>query len=306
MAEATAVSPDGRITDYCTGIWNEAQAEEWARVVDFVHSQGAVAGIQIAHAGRKASDDLYQKTLPAERGGWETIGPSPIAVDGMVPPREMTLEDISRVIADFGTAAKRAVQAGFKVIEIHAAHGYLLHEFISPLSNQRTDDYGGILENRARFTMEVVREVRASIPDEIALFIRFSATDWEEGGVTPEETATISQWCAAEGVDLSDLSSGGLLKAIFIPAPPGYQVPFAEIVKKKANILTAAVGKIHSPQQAEEILQEEKADAIFLGRELMRNPRFAFQAASELGDTIDYLPDSYRGIFPPPRKDDHK
>lgn len=280
MVEATAVSPEGRITAQCVGIWNDHQRDLWKPVTEFVKQQGAVPAIQLAHAGRKASDDLYQKTLPISKGGWQTIGPSVLAVEGLDPPREMTKDDIARVTQDFAVAAQRSIDAGFEVIEIHAAHGYLLHEFLSPLSNIRTDEYGGSLENRARFTIEVVKAVRKVIGESVPLFVRFSATDYVEGGFTPTETAIVSNWCHEAGADLFDISSGGLLRSIFISSSPGYQVPFAEQVKKDFNLLTAAVGKITTPEQAEEILQSEKADAVFVGRQMINDPHFANRAAN--------------------------
>lgn len=280
MVEATAVSPEGRITAQCVGIWNDHQRDLWKPVTAFVKSQGAVSAIQLAHAGRKASDDLYQKTLPIEKGGWETIGPSELAVEGLVLPRAMTKADITRVINDFADAARRAIEAGFEVIEIHAAHGYLLHEFLSPLSNIRDDEYGGSLENRARFTIQVVKAVRQIIGESVPLFVRFSATDYVEGGFTPDETAIVSKWCHEAGADLFDISSGGLLRSIFISSSPGYQVPFAEQVRKEAGVLTAAVGKITTPEQAEEILESGKADAVFVGRQMINDPHFANRAAN--------------------------
>ncbi len=299
MMEATGVSPEGRITSECTGIWNDAQRDRWARVVDFVHSQGAAAGMQLAHSGRKGSDyrgftAAAGKTKPVSEGGWIPVGPSAIACPGLDVPRELTIAGIDAIVDDFGTAARRAVDAGFDVIEIHAAHGYLLHSFLSPLSNQRTDDYGGSLENRARMLLRVVDRIREVIPESMPLFVRFSATDWTDDGWTPEETATVAGWAKQHGADLFDISSGGLVRDIFISVYPGYQVGLAETVRTLGGVLVAAVGKITTAEQAEGILAEGRADAVFLGRELTRDPHFTLRAAHELGADIDYVPLSFR------------
>lgn len=294
MVEATAISPIGRITAHCAGIWNDHQRDLWKPVASFIESQGSVPAIQIAHAGRKASDDMNEKALPLDQGGWETIGPSALAVDGLTVPRVMTTEDIAQVVQEFADAARRSVDAGFKVIEIHAAHGYLLHEFLSPLSNIREDHYGGSLENRARFLLEVVKVVREAMGPDLPLFVRFSATDWVDDGWTPEETAIVAKWCQELGADLFDISSGGLLRSIFISSTPGYQVPFSETVKNEGKVLTAAVGKITTAEQAEQILREEKADAIFIGRQLINDPHFPLRAAHELGVEVDYRPVPHR------------
>jgi 2,4-dienoyl-CoA reductase-like NADH-dependent reductase (Old Yellow Enzyme family) len=295
MMEATGVSPEGRITSECTGIWNDAQRDRWSRVVDFVHSQGAKAGLQLAHAGRKASDyrgftTAAGKTKPESEGGWIPVSPSPIACPGMAVPQELDSQGIKKIIDDFGQAAVRAIEAGFDVIEIHAAHGYLLHSFLSPLANERHDDYGGSLENRARLLIEIVERIRSLIPEETPLFIRFSATDWVEGGWTVEDTATVASWTQEKGADFFDISSGGLLRDIFIAVSPGYQVPLTESVRKLGHVNASAVGKITTPQQAENIIASGKADAIFLGRKFTSEPHFALRAAHELGVAIDYCP----------------
>lgn len=300
MMEATGVSPEGRITSECAGLWNDAQRDRWKRVVDFVHSQGAAAGIQLAHSGRKGSDyrgftAAAGRTKPASEGGWRTVSPTALACPGMDAPLELDRAGIDKVVDDFGSAAVRAVAAGFDVIEIHAAHGYLLHSFLSPLSNTRTDAYGGSLENRARVLLRIIDRVREVVPESIALFVRFSATDWvDDGGWTPEDTATVAGWAFEHGADFFDISSGGLVRDIFISVSPGYQVPLTERVRDLAAVPAAAVGKITTPAQAEAILAEGRADAIFLGRELTRDPHFALRAAHELGVEIDYVPLSFR------------
>jgi len=299
VVEATGISPEARITTECAGIWNDAQRDRWSRVVDFVHRQNARIGIQLAHAGRKASDygvDTAQSggTKPAEEGGWTTVAPSPIPFTGMDTPSELDSSGIAKVLDDFATAAQRAVAAGFDVIEIHAAHGYLLHQFLSPLSNARTDGYGGSLENRARLLLEVVDRIRGVIPETTPLFVRFSGTDWIDGGWTVDETACVARWANERGADFFDISSGGLTGDIFISVSPGYQVPLTERVRELGGVLASAVGKITSPDQAERILADGRADAVFLGRELIRDPHFALRAAHELGAQIDYVPLPFR------------
>ncbi|TXN32641.1 NADH:flavin oxidoreductase/NADH oxidase [Lacisediminihabitans profunda] len=298
MVEATAVTPEGRITSECAGLWNDAQRDRWARVTSFVHSQGALAGIQLAHAGRKASD--YRgftaeagRTKPAAEGGWVPVSASAIPCPGMDVPHELDLDEIKALVDAFGEAAVRSLEAGFDVIEIHAAHGYLLHSFLSPLSNERTDGYGGSLENRARLLLEIVARIRSVAPT-TPLFVRFSGTDWADGGWTPEETAQVASWAADAGADFFDISSGGLIRDIFISVSPGYQVPLTETVRRLGGVKAAAVGKITTPEQAEQILVDGRADAIFLGRELTRDPHFALRAAHVLGETIDYVPLPFR------------
>lgn len=300
IVEATAVSFDGRITVHDTGIWNDEQRDAWADIVEFITEHGAVAGIQLAHAGRKASvrpDWNFAGAagpMPESEGGWIPIAPSAIPFDDTsTTPREMTLEDIDRVVDDFKTAAQRSVDAGFKVLEIHAAHGYLVHEFLSPLSNTRTDEYGGSLENRARLLLRIVDVVREVAGKDIAVFVRFSATDWADGGWTPEETTTVATWCYDHDVDLFDISTGGNVIGVTIPTGPNYQVPFSEQVKHDANVPTAAVGLITEPAQANDIIVSGQADAVLLGREHMRDPHFALRAAAELDIEIDYWPHQY-------------
>lgn len=302
MAEATAVVPEGRISPWCPGIWEDDQQEAWKRVVDFIHSQGAKAGIQLAHAGRKAS--TYREwsgsgSVPVEDGGWTTVAPSPIAFPGYAEPNGLSTDEINDVVYAFGQSAARALAAGFDVLEIHAAHGYLIHQFLSPLSNDRTDDYGGSNVNRARLLLNVVREVRAIAGPDVPLFVRVSATDWmEPEGWTLEDTVTLAAWLREAGADLIDTSSGGLLPGASIPVGPGYQVPHAAAVSERSGILTAAVGQIVDGPQAEAIVSSGKAAAVFAGREFLRDPRFALRAAHELGVEVDYWPAPFRrGTF---------
>ncbi|MGA0568855.1 NADH:flavin oxidoreductase/NADH oxidase [Rathayibacter sp. KR2-224] len=297
IAEATAVSPEGRITDRDTGIWNDEQADAWRPIADFVASQGAVPGIQLAHAGRKAStwspwgEDGRDGTVPIELGGWPALAPSAVAYEGLAVPRELDSEGIERVVLDFADAARRAVRAGFRMVEIHAAHGYLLHEFLSPVSNLRTDDYGGTLENRARLLLRVVASVREAIGD-LPLFVRFSASDWAPTGWDVDACASVARWCADAGADLFDVSSGGNVPAS-IPVGPGYQIPFAARIKKLTGLPVSAVGIITESRQASDIITSGQADAVSLARELLRDPHFPLRAAHELGVDLDYWPGQY-------------
>jgi 2,4-dienoyl-CoA reductase-like NADH-dependent reductase (Old Yellow Enzyme family) len=288
IAEATAVSPEGRITPGCAGLWSDAQIEPWARVARFVEAHGAVAGIQLAHAGRKASaarpwDGARQ--LAPETGGWETIGPSPIAFGANLPraPREMSLGDIRRVQHDFVAAAQRALIAGFHLLEFHSAHGYLSHSFLSPLSNHRTDAYGGDFEGRTRFTLETAAALRAAWPDALPFAVRLSCTDWMEGGWTIEESVELARRLRALGADLVDCSSGGSSPAAKPPYAAGWQVPFAERIRGEAGIATAAVGLITEPAQADAIVREGRADVVLLARQFLREPHWPIRAARELG-----------------------
>lgn len=295
VTEATAVTPDGRISPQDTGIWTDEQAEVWARIVRFLHAQGAAAGIQLAHAGRKASTYRpwaeQRGTVPPAEGGWEPAGPSPVPFPGYATPRALDSAGVEKVVADFVAAARRSVDAGFDVIEIHAAHGYLLHEFLSPLSNERTDSYGGSLENRARLLLDVVRGVRAAIGERV-LFVRFSATDWTEGGWGEDDTATVAGWAAEAGADLFDISTGGNVQAS-IPTESGYQVRFATHVRDAVDAPVSAVGLITDPEAAEEIVRSGRADAIMMGREFLRDPHIVLRAAAQLGATIDYTAPQY-------------
>lgn len=297
MVEATAISPEGRISPEDSGIWSDSHAEAFKRITAFILEQGSVAGIQLAHAGRKASTAAPWdggREVAIEAGGWQTIAPSAIKFAEDYPqPREMTIEDIEQVEKDFVAAAKRAVDAGFQVVEVHAAHGYLLHEFLSPLSNTRTDEYGGSLENRMRFPLAVAKGVRDTVPDDLPVFVRISATDWVEGGWNIDQSIEFSRQLKEIGIDLIDVSSGGNVPDASIAVGPGYQVPFAKEIRARAAIKTAAVGIITEPRQAEQILQSEEADAIFVAREFLRDPYLAFRAARELAGEVD-VPKQYR------------
>lgn len=285
LTEATAVSPEGRISPADTGIWNDEQRDAWAGIVDFVHGQGATAGMQLAHAGRKASTRPPfegRGAVPPEEGGWQTVGPSDVAFPGLPVPRELTASEIDRVVEDFARAARRARGAGFDVLEIHAAHGYLLHEFLSPLSNQRTDEYGGSFENRTRLLLRVVEAVRSVVPSDTPVLVRISATDWVEGGWSGDDSVALARLLGEAGVDLVDVSSGGNALAD-IPVEPGYQVPFARRVRQEADLPTGAVGLITEPKQAEEILASGAADVVLLARAMLRDPHWPLRAAHELG-----------------------
>ena len=304
IAEASAVSPEGRITDKDTGIWSDEQVQGWARVVDFLHEHGATAGIQLAHAGRKASTwpawgTTERGTVPADRGGWTAVAPSTIAFPGYAEPVALDLAGIDQIVADFTASARRALTAGFDVLEVHAAHGYLLHQFLSPLSNDRIDEYGGPLANRARLLLRVVEAVRAEIGDQVPLLVRFSGTDYAEDGWTVEETAVVAGWARAAGADFFDISSGGNVTGVTIPLSPGYQVPLARSVKENAQVPVNAVGLIVTARQAAEIVESGAADAVMLGREFLRDPHFALRAAAELGVMVDYWPGQYeRATWP--------
>lgn len=301
LTEATSVSPEGRISIADLGIWKDEQIEKFKEITDFIHENGSIAGIQLAHAGRKASFDIpwqNPQQLPAANGGWETLAPSAEKFNPTdKTPIALTIEGIEKVKADFKAATIRSMKAGFKVIEIHAAHGYLLHQFLSPISNKRTDNYGGSFENRIRLLMETISAVQEIWPKENPLFVRISATDWAEGGWTIEESVHLSTLLKEEGVDVVDTSSGGLTLAQQIPLSPGYQVQFAAAIKKQTNITTGAVGLITTAEQAETILQNGEADLIFLARELLRNPYFPLHAAFELGDEVKW-PSQYERAKP--------
>ncbi|HEY3546299.1 MAG TPA: NADH:flavin oxidoreductase/NADH oxidase, partial [Propionicimonas sp.] len=285
MTEATAVVPEGRITAEDTGIWSDDQADAWARITRFIRERGAVSAIQLAHAGRKASTfrpwDARQGTRGAADGGWQTVGPSPVPFDGYAVPRELTAADLGGVVEAFARAAERADAAGFDVVEVHAAHGYLLHQFLSPLSNHRTDGYGGSLENRSRLLVEVVDAVRRVWPADKPLFVRLSATDWVDGGLQLDEVASVTQVLAEHGVDLIDVSSGGNAPAD-IPVGPGYQVPLARAIRSASGLPVSAVGLITTAEQAEQTLVDEAADAVMIARAALRDPMWPLRAAHEL------------------------
>ena len=286
MVEATAVAREGRISPGDMGLWRDEQIEPLARIARFIHSQGAVAGIQLAHAGRKASRDVPWNgggRLEGSAGGWQVLAPSAIPFNE-TDPSSLPLDaaGIGAVIAQFETAARRAIAAGFRIIEIHAAHGYLMHEFLSPLSNQRSDSYGGSLENRARLLLEVAARLRALMSEDLPLFVRISATDWVEGGWDIEQSVQLAKWLKARGVDLIDVSSGGTLPKATVPIAAGYQVPFARRIRDDASILTGAVGLITEPKMADEIITQGCADLVFLARQLLREPYWALKAQQEL------------------------
>ncbi len=284
--EASAVEAIGRITPADLGIYSDDHVPFLKRIVDFIHSQGAVAGIQIAHAGRKASRARPwdgDTDLSNNKGGWEVVGPSPIPFgDGFQTPHELSTNEIQQTVTSFAAAAKRAQQAGFRWLELHAAHGYLTHSFLSPISNQRRDQYGGSFENRTRLLKEIVDSVHGAWPKNLPLAVRFSCTDYTTGGWTIEETVALSKELRELGVDLIDCSSGGNVKNAQIPVGAGYQVPFAEIIKREAKIPTAAVGLITEPMQADEIVRNGRADLVFLARQMLRDPHWAFTAAKAL------------------------
>ena len=307
VTEATAVNPVGRHSLADAGLWRDDHVDAWAPIVAFVRSYGATMGVQLAHAGRKAGTQppwTGRAELTPEQGGWESVGPSPIAADGHTPPRELTKTEIEGVVGDFVSAARRAMRAGFQVIEIHSAHGYLLHEFLSPLSNARSDEYGGSFENRTRLTLEVLRAVRAEVGDEVPVFVRLSCTDYTDGGWTIEDTVRLSALLKDAGCDLVDCSSGGLVPVKFteMEVGPGYQVQFAREVRHGAGVLSGAVGLITDAEQAESILQDGSADVILVARAAMRDPHFAMTAAEQLGEVIPWPPQLERARRVRPRR----
>ncbi len=301
IAEATAVDPIGRITPYDVGIWSDTHIEPLMRVTRAIKENGAVAGIQIAHAGRKAGSrrpwDIGKPRQSDELPSWQGVGPSPIAFsDEYAVPHELSVNEIHQIQESFRAAAGRALAAGFEWLEIHAAHGYLLHSFYSPISNQRSDDYGGSFENRIRFLLETVRAVRQVWPERLPLTVRISGTDWADGGWSVEDSVQLARHLKAEGIDLIDCSSGGGVAQVKVPAGPGYQVPISEAVKHGVDILTATVGLITTPEQADEIIRNGRADLVLLGREMLRNPYWALQAAQLLKQPVP-VPSQYLRAF---------
>ena len=293
MTEACAVLPEGRISPSDLGIWSDAHIEPLARCARFIAEHGAAPGIQLAHAGRKASTAVPWKghhALSEAQGGWRpVVAPSPIPFDADSPvPAALTVAEIPGIVSAFARAARRALQAGFRLVEIHAAHGYLLHEFLSPLSNRRTDAYGGSLENRARLVRETVQAVRRVWPENLPLFIRISATDWVEGGWDIAQSVELARQVKPLGVDLVDCSSGALVPGAAIPVAPGYQVPFAERIRREAGLPTAAVGLIREAGQADQIIRRGQADIVLLGRQMLREPYWPLKAARELGVKVDW------------------
>ncbi len=301
MTEATAVSPEGRITPFDTGIWSREQAAEFRKIAGFLRQHGAVAGLQIAHAGRKASTDVPWrggKPLDTGSGGWQPIAPSPVPfAEGYAVPREMTEADMERVRAAFAASARYGREAGFEVVEVHMAHGYLLHEFLSPLVNRRTDAFGGTLENRLRFPVSVARAVREEWPERLPVFVRVSATDWVEGGWDLPQTVALARELKSLGIDMVDCSSGGTVPDAVVPAGPGFQAPFAAAVRREVGIATGAVGLITEPAQAEEIVSTGQADAILIGREFLRDPYWPLHAARTLGVDVPW-PSQYERAKP--------
>lgn len=287
MTEATAVSPEGRISNDDLGIWKDEHIDYLRKITGFILEQNAIPGIQLAHAGRKSSRTSQWKgdrLLSKAEGGWDTVAPSSIAFDeNMAVPVELAAEGIAKVIRDFREATKRALKAGFRVVEIHGAHGYLAHEFMSPLTNKRTDEYGGSFENRIRFLLEIVTAVRSVWPEGYPLFTRISSIDWRDDGWNLEDSVKLASVLKEKGVDLIDCSSGGAVPGLAIPAGPGYQVPFAETIRRRTGIATGAVGIITTPSQAEGIIASGQADMVSMARELLRDPYFPLRAANELG-----------------------
>ena len=291
IQEATAVSPEARISPSDLGIWKDQHIQKLKQINEFIVSQNSIPGIQLAHAGRKASVSAPwegNKKLDFAQGGWQTVAPSAIPYHEDEPflPEALDKNGIQKVVSDFKAATKRAVEAGYQVLEIHGAHGYLLHQFLSPLTNTRMDEYGGIFENRIRFTLEILEAVQSEWPSDLPLFVRISATDWAEGGWSPEESVRLSAILKEKGVDLIDVSSGGLVSNQQIPLQPNYQVPFAEKIKNEAHILTGAVGLITEAAQAEEILQNNQADLVLFARESLRNPNLPLDFAKDLNEDI--------------------
>jgi 2,4-dienoyl-CoA reductase-like NADH-dependent reductase (Old Yellow Enzyme family) len=300
IQEATAIAPEGRISLGDLGIWSDKHAEAFKRITTFVRAQGAVPGVQLAHAGRKASVTIPwfggDRPLTEPEGAWQTLGPSPVAFAPSFPvPREMTLKELDEVVSQFATAAKYALVAGYEVVEIHMAHGYLCHQFLSPLSNKRSDKYGGSLANRVRLPLRVAEAVRNAWPENLPVFVRVSVTDWVEGGWDLPQTIHLARLLKDIGIDLIDCSTGGLVSDAKIIDGPGFQTPFAAAVRKEAKIPTAAVGYITEPFQAEQIVSTGMADAVLLGREMLRNPYWPLEAAKVLSADITWPSQYLRG-----------
>ncbi len=302
IVEATAVSPKGRISPDDMGLWSKEQAVALKKITSFIKSQNSIPGIQIAHAGRKAStpkpwDQKHKVFIPASAGGWTPLAPSAIAFGENYPtPHKLSLKEIQKIIQEWQKSASLALQAGFQTLELHFAHGYLIHSFLSPLSNHRTDEFGGTLDNRMKLAIQIAEKVRKVWPQEYPLFARISSTDWIEGGWDLPSSVELAKKLKSVGVDLIDCSSGGLAPHAKIPVAPGYQVPFAEEIRKKASILTGAVGMITEPQQAEDILSSQKADAVLMAREFLRNPYWPLKAAKALNEKLEGPPQYLRAL----------
>lgn len=300
IQEATAIVPEGRISYGDLGIWKDEQIEAMKELTSAIERYGSVPGIQLAHAGRKASCDIAWKGGKQIQSGvhsWQTIAPSAIPFyEGDIIPKELTIDEISSIIEKFKDAAARAIKAGYKIIEIHAAHGYLIHQFLSPISNHRTDEYGGSFENRSRLLLSIVDKILPLLTDNLSLWVRISATDWVENGWNPEESVKLSLLLKSKGVDVIDVSTGGNVPHVKIPVAPGYQIPFASEIRQRTEIITGAVGLITQDNQAEDLLDKHKCDLVFIGRELLRNPYFALQAATSLESEANY-PEQYERSF---------
>lgn len=296
MSEATAIAPEARISPQDTGIWSDEHVTAWRRITDFVHARGAAAAVQLGHAGRKASTRRPWEGLgsvPMSEGGWQAVGPTTTAFGDYAAPVALTDDQVARLPALFANAARRAVEAGFDAVELHGAHGYLLHQFYSPLSNTRDGRYGGDFDGRVRLTLEAAEAVRAALGDGHPLFVRLSSTDWTDGGWTIEDSVALARLLADRGVDLVDSSSGGNNPSATIPVGPGYQVPFAARIRAEADIMTGAVGMITDAEQAERVIDGGEADVVFLARALLRDPHWALRAAHTLNADVDW-PDQYQ------------
>ncbi len=301
MVEASAVNPEGRITPWCAGIWNDQQVAAWQRITKFIKEAGAVSAMQLAHAGRKAS--VFRSwsgsgSVPISEGGWQTYSSTDEPFTGYAAPRKLNTEEVSALVEDFRQSARRAISAGFEVIEIHAAHGYLIHQFLSPISNKRSDQYGGGLENRARLLLEIVQAVRSEIGEGIPLLVRFSATDYVEGGWHQEQTNQVAKWAFKKGADMFDLSSGGLITGVKIPSGPGYQVEFSKSARAATHAPVSAVGQITDARQAEQIVASGEVDVVMMARQLLRDPYFPLRAAHELGVKVAWPSQYERGVWP--------
>jgi len=301
VVEASGVVPEGRITPWCTGIWSDEQVAAWKKIVSGCHSYGAKVAMQLAHAGRKAS--TYREwsgkgSVPISDGGWQSVSSTSEAFDDLAAPKRLSVEEIGQLVKDFQKAALNSVAAGFDAVEIHGAHGYLIHQFLSPLCNDRDDEYGGSFENRTRFLLEIVQAIREVIPETMPLLLRLSATDYAEGGWDQEQNARVSLLATELGVDLIDISSGGIITGVKIPSGPGYQVPLSEYVSERISAPVSAVGQITDPHQAEQILQSGKVDVIMIARASLRDPYWPLRAAHELAHPIEWPRQYARGVFP--------
>lgn len=302
IVEATSVTAQGRISPQDLGLWNSEQERALAPIVEFIQSQGAAAGIQLAHAGRKAStyrpwgEDGRSGSVFENDGGWVTVAPSPAAYPGLSEPQALTRQRISTIIEAFADSGQRAVRAGFDFLEIHGAHGYMLHEFLSPLSNTRDDAYGGSLQNRARLLLEVADAIRDRVGVQVPLLVRLSATDWLDGGLSLADTVQVVRWLGERGVSMVDVSSGGN-SPVRIPLGPGYQVGLAAALRRETGMPVAAVGLITEPVQAEHIVATEQADVVLIGREALRDPHFPLRAAQHFGHRLDYVPGQYERVY---------